>query len=171
MKFSPHLLALAIASVLTLPAQAETAADPDGAQTLDTIEVKAQRERQQSSNQNVTTLSSKDLQQQGAQSMEDAIRYVPGVEMVDLGRAGFNGFNIRGLEADRVSITLDGLSFPQSMDPGTYQPYEFFRSGRGSVDMEAVKSVEIIKGADINCNRSHRLTAKCSMSSLMILFL
>lgn len=148
MKLSPHLLALAIASVIALPAQAETPADPNGAQTLDTIEVKAQRERQQSTNQNVTTLGSKDLQHQGAQSMEDAIRYVPGVEMVDLGRAGFNGFNIRGLEADRVSITLDGLSFPQSMDPGTYQPYEFFRSGRGSVDMEAVKSVEIIKGAD-----------------------
>jgi hemoglobin/transferrin/lactoferrin receptor protein len=148
MKFSPHLLALAIASALTLPVHAETAADPNGAQTLDTIEVKAQRERQQSANQNVTSLSSKDLQQQGAQSMEDAIRYVPGVEMVDLGRAGFNGFNIRGLEADRVSITLDGLSFPQSMDPGTYQPYEFFRSGRGSVDMEAVKNMEIIKGAD-----------------------
>ncbi|PZR71169.1 MAG: TonB-dependent hemoglobin/transferrin/lactoferrin family receptor, partial [Stutzerimonas stutzeri] len=95
MKFSPHLLALAIASALTLPVHAETAADPNGAQTLDTIEVKAQRERQQSANQNVTSLSSKDLQQQGAQSMEDAIRYVPGVEMVDLGRAGFNGFNIR----------------------------------------------------------------------------
>ncbi|WP_313459427.1 TonB-dependent hemoglobin/transferrin/lactoferrin family receptor [Stenotrophomonas sp.] len=142
MKSPLSALALAIATSLALPAHAEAPADS----TLDTIQVT--ETRKQSNNQNVTTLSANDLRQQGAQSMEDAIRYVPGVEMVDLGRAGFNGFNIRGMEADRVSITLDGLSFPQSMDPGTYQPYEFFRSGRGSVDLEAVKTVEIIKGAD-----------------------
>ncbi len=143
MKSPLSALALAIATSLALPAHAAAPAD---ASTLDTIQVT--ETRKQSNNQNVTTLSAGDLRQQGAQSMEDAIRYVPGVEMVDLGRAGFNGFNIRGMEADRVSITLDGLSFPQSMDPGTYQPYEFFRSGRGSVDLEAVKTVEIIKGAD-----------------------
>lgn len=143
MKSPLTLLTLAIAASLASPAYADAAAD---ASTLDTIQVT--ETRKQSNNQNVTTLSASDLRQQGAQSMEDAIRYVPGVEMVDLGRAGFNGFNIRGMEADRVSITLDGLSFPQSMDPGTYQPYEFFRSGRGSVDLEAVKTVEIIKGAD-----------------------
>ena len=142
MKSPLSALALAIATSLALPAYADAPADS----TLDTIQVT--ETRKQSNNQNVTTLSASDLRQQGAQSMEDAIRYVPGVEMVDLGRAGFNGFNIRGMEADRVSITLDGLSFPQSMDPGTYQPYEFFRSGRGSVDLEAVKAVEIIKGAD-----------------------
>lgn len=142
MKSPLSALALAIATSLALPAYADAPADS----TLDTIQVT--ETRKQSNNQNVTTLSASDLRQQGAQSMEDAIRYVPGVEMVDLGRAGFNGFNIRGMEADRVSITLDGLSFPQSMDPGTYQPYEFFRSGRGSVDLEAVKTVEIIKGAD-----------------------
>ncbi|WP_312318612.1 TonB-dependent hemoglobin/transferrin/lactoferrin family receptor [Stenotrophomonas sp.] len=143
MKSPLSALALAVATSLALPAYA---AAPAVDSTLDTIQVT--ETRKQSNNQNVTTLSASDLRQQGAQSMEDAIRYVPGVEMVDLGRAGFNGFNIRGLEADRVSITLDGLSFPQSMDPGTYQPYEFFRSGRGSVDLEAVKTVEIIKGAD-----------------------
>jgi len=145
MKLQPSVLALAVATSLAVPALARAAA-LEADSTLDTIQVTETRKK--SDNQNVTTLSAKNLQQQGAQSMEDAIRYVPGVEMVDLGRAGFNGFNIRGMEADRVSITLDGLSFPQSMDPGTYQPYEFFRSGRGSVDLEAVKTVEIIKGAD-----------------------
>ncbi len=141
---------LALAIALCLPLGAALAADAADAAapgaTLDPVEVRETRAK--SDTQNVTTLSSKDLRAQGAQGMEDVIRYVPGVEMVDLGRAGFNGFNIRGLEADRVAMTLDGLSFPQSMDPGTYQPYEFFRSGRGSVDLESVKAVEIIKGAD-----------------------
>ncbi len=145
MKLKPSLLAWAIGTSLVLPTLTRAAA-LEADSTLDTIQVTETRKK--SDNQNVTTLSAKTMRQQGAQSMEDAIRYVPGVEMVDLGRAGFNGFNIRGLEADRVSITLDGLSFPQSMDPGSYQPYEFFRSGRGSVDLEAVKTVEIIKGAD-----------------------
>ncbi|WP_313140641.1 TonB-dependent hemoglobin/transferrin/lactoferrin family receptor [Stenotrophomonas sp.] len=145
MNMKPSLLALAVATSLAVPTLTRAAA-LEADSTLDTIQVTETRKK--SDNQNVTMLSAKTLRQQGAQSMEDAIRYVPGVEMVDLGRAGFNGFNIRGLEADRVSITLDGLSFPQSMDPGSYQPYEFFRSGRGSVDLEAVKTVEIIKGAD-----------------------
>ncbi len=155
MKLQPTLLALAVSASLALPVAARAAdavvagaavTDADQTSTFDTLRVTETRKK--SDNQNVTKLSSKDLQHQGAQSMEDAIRYVPGVEMVDLGRAGFNGFNIRGLEADRVAMTLDGLSFPQSMDPGSYQPYEFFRSGRGSVDLEAVKSVEVVKGAD-----------------------
>ncbi|WMJ69438.1 TonB-dependent hemoglobin/transferrin/lactoferrin family receptor [Stenotrophomonas sp. 24(2023)] len=147
MRLHPSLLALAVASSIATPLTTRAAAaDADAASTLDTIHVTETRKK--SDTQNVTRLSARTLQQQGAQSMDDAIRYVPGVEMVDLGRAGFNGFNIRGLEADRVAITLDGLSFPQSLDPGSYQPYEFFRSGRGSVDLEAVKSVEIIKGAD-----------------------
>ncbi len=146
----PHRRQLALAISLCLPIGAALAADTVGhdapGATLDPVQVRETRAR--SDNQNVTTLSAKELRDQGAQSMEDVVRYVPGVEMVDLGRAGFNGFNIRGLEADRVAMTLDGLSFPQSLDPGTYQPYEFFRSGRGSVDLEAVKRVEIIKGAD-----------------------
>ncbi len=145
MKLQPTLLALAVSASLAAPIAARAAdAAPDS--TLDTLHVVETRKA--SDNQNVTTLSARELQRQGAQRMEDVIRYVPGVEMVDLGRAGFNGFNIRGLEADRVAMTLDGLSFPQSLDPGSYQPYEFFRSGRGSVELEAVKRVEIVKGAD-----------------------
>ena len=139
-------LAIALCLPLGTALAVDSAADAAPGATLDPVEVRETRAK--SDNQNVTTLSAKDLRQQGAQSMEDVVRYVPGVEMVDLGRAGFNGFNIRGLEAERVAMTLDGLSFPQSLDPGSYQPYEFFRSGRGSVDLESVKSVEIIKGAD-----------------------
>lgn len=147
MKIRPTLLTLAV--LASLPSAGSClAAEPASADAVDFDTLHVVETRKQSDNQNVTTLSSKQLQEQGAQSMEDAIRYVPGVEMVDIGRAGFNGFNIRGLEADRVAMTLDGISFPQSMDPATNQPYEFFRSGRGSVDLEAVKRVEIVKGAD-----------------------
>lgn len=144
MKPTPTLLAIAIALGLSGHAHAETAAD---ARTLDTILVKGERE-QKSANQNVTVIDSKQLEDEMAQSMDDVIRYVPGVSMVDFGRFGSNGFNIRGLEGDQVAITLDGLSFPETLDSDTYTPYEYFRSGRGGLDIDAVKSVEIVKGAD-----------------------
>ena len=146
MKLSPHLLALAIASVIAMPAQAETPADPSGAQTLDTIEVKAQRERQQSANQNVTVLDSGRLEDEMAENMEDVVRYIPGVSIVDMGRFGDNGFNIRGIEGDRVAVTIVGLSMAEGLE--TARSYEFFRAGRGGVDIDTLKSVEIVKGAD-----------------------
>jgi len=146
MKLSPHLLALAIASCLSLPAHAETPADPNGAQTLDTIEVKAQREQQKSANQNVTVIYARRLEDEIAENMEDIVRYIPGVSIVDMGRFGDNGFNIRGIEGDRVAMTIDGLSMSEGLE--TARSYEFFRAGRGGVDIDSLKSVEVVKGAD-----------------------
>lgn len=146
MKLSPHLLALAIASCLSLPAHAETPADPNGAQTLDTIEVKAQREQQKSANQNVTVIDARQLEDEIAENMEDVVRYIPGVSVADMGRFGDNGFNIRGIEGDRVAMTIDGLSMSEGLE--TARSYEFFRAGRGGVDIDSLKSVEVIKGAD-----------------------
>lgn len=143
MKPTPTLLALAIALGLSGHARAETAAD---ARTLDTVLVKGEREQQKSANQNVTVVDAKQLEDQMAQSMEDIVRYIPGVSMADLGRFGDNGFNIRGLEGDRVGMTIDGLSMAEGVD--TTVNYEFFRAGRGGIDIDALKSVEVVKGAD-----------------------
>src|SRR3546814_5548032 len=79
-------------------------------------------------------------------SMEDLIRYIPGVSIVDMGRFGDNGFNIRGIEGDRVAMTIDGLSMSEGLE--TARSYEFFRAGRGGVDIDTLKRVEIVKGAD-----------------------
>lgn len=144
MKSSHTLLALAVAACLSAPAHAEAPAD---ASTLDTVRVQAERARQSSSaNQNVTVLTAADLDAEMANSMEDAIRYIPGVSIVDMGRFGDNGFNIRGLESDRVAITVDGLSLGESVE--TARSYEFFRGGRGDVDIDTLKSLAVVKGAD-----------------------
>jgi hemoglobin/transferrin/lactoferrin receptor protein len=144
MKSSHTLLALAVAACLSAPAHAEAPAD---ASTLDTVRVQAERARQSSSaNQNVTVLTAADLDAEMANSMEEAIRYIPGVSIVDMGRFGDNGFNIRGLESDRVAITVDGLSLGESVE--TARSYEFFRGGRGDVDIDTLKSLAVVKGAD-----------------------
>jgi hemoglobin/transferrin/lactoferrin receptor protein len=146
MKFSPSLLTLAIASCLALPADAETNANADVAQSLDEIEVTGQYQWQKSTNQNVTVIDRKQLEDEMAENLEDVVRYVPGVSIVDLGRFGDNGFNIRGIEGDRVAMTIDGLGMAEGLE--TARDYEFFRAGRGGVDIDTLKSVEIVKGAD-----------------------
>lgn len=144
MKSSLTLLALAIATGLVPVAHAADAGD---AGTLDTVRVQAERAKKtRSTNQNVTVLSAADLDAEMANTMEEAIRYIPGVSIVDMGRFGDNGFNIRGLESDRVAITVDGLSLGESVE--TARSYEFFRGGRGDVDIDTLKSLQVIKGAD-----------------------
>lgn len=146
---NPRLLALAIAAALPLsqPLRADDEAD-DGkrARTLDTVRVEGKREARRSSNQNVKTLDAGQLEDEMAESMEDVVRYIPGVSVSDMGRFGDNGFNIRGLEGDRVAMTIDGLSMAEGLE--TARSYEFFRAGQGGVDIDSLKSVEIIKGAD-----------------------
>lgn len=144
MTSTPTLLALAIAAGLAFPLHAEQA--PADATTFDPVEVKAARDKRASSNQNVTTLDTAQLQQEQAESMEDLVRYIPGVSIADMGRFGENGFNIRGLEGDRVAMTIDGLSMAEGVE--TARDYEFFRAGRGGVDVDSLKRVDIVKGAD-----------------------
>jgi len=144
MKLSLSLLTLAVAACLSNPARADAPAD---ASTLDTVRVEAERaQRARSANQNVTVLTAADLDAEMANNMEEAIRYIPGVSIVDMGRFGDNGFNIRGLESDRVAITVDGLSLGESVE--TARSYEFFRGGRGDVDIDTLKSLAVVKGAD-----------------------
>lgn len=136
------LLALAVSHAIALPLLAQTAT-PE----LDTVSVTAQAPQTANSKQ-TQQLSATELQQQQAQNIADVVRFVPGVTTTDMGRFGSNGFNIRGLDGDRVAITVDGLALGETLDPPTFVAYEFFRSARGGVDIDALKQVEIIKGAD-----------------------
>lgn len=121
---------------------------PDASSTMHTIYVQADAEKKQSAVHAVTTISADQLEDENAQNFDDAVRYIPGISVIDIGRFGANGFNIRGLESDRIAITVDGLNLGDSLDPASYQAYDFFRSTRGGVDIDALKSIEVIKGAD-----------------------
>lgn len=144
------MLALAILAALGSQALAQEApADGETTDTLQTILVEATAEKpQQSATANVTVVSAKQLDEEMARSFDDAVRYIPGVSVTDIGRFGSTGFNIRGLEGDRVAITVDGLSLGDTLDPASYQAYDFFRAMRGGVDIDALKTIEVIKGAD-----------------------
>lgn len=140
-----QLLALSILFALSPAALADSTASAKAA-SLDRIVVKGQKTESKSANQNVKQIDADTLQDEMASNMEDLIRYTPGVEIVDMGRFGDNGFNIRGMEGDRVSLSIDGLSFAESIE--TARDYEFFRAGRGGLDIDTLKRVDVMKGAD-----------------------
>ncbi|HTF94572.1 MAG TPA: TonB-dependent hemoglobin/transferrin/lactoferrin family receptor [Cellvibrio sp.] len=115
--------------------------------TLNKVVITAQSENN-SMHPDTKVLNAETLENQQTNDLEDMVRYIPGVSVSNIGRFGANGFNIRGMDGDRVAMTIDGLSMGETLDPVSYQAYDFFRSTRGGLDVDALKSVEIVKGAD-----------------------
>ncbi len=84
--------------------------------------------------------------------IKDLIRYEPGVSVrsspprftaagASTGRDGHSGFNIRGLEGNRVLMLVDGVRVPDGYAFGAQSV------GRGDyVDLDVLKSIEILRG-------------------------
>lgn len=86
-----------------------------------------------------------------ATSMRDYTRYEPGVSMpYGVGgngagrnsRAGNSSINIRGLDGNRVLMTVDGIRQPDVFNFGGA-----YNVGRDYVDVDSLKQVEILKNA------------------------
>ncbi|MFA5494088.1 MAG: TonB-dependent hemoglobin/transferrin/lactoferrin family receptor [Porticoccaceae bacterium] len=102
----------------------------------------------ESTTENTQVVDSRQMEDDQVRNLDDLVRYIPGVDVDNIGRFGSSGFNIRGMDGDRVAITVDGLSLGETLNPPTYTAYDFFNSGRGGIDIDSMKAVEIIKGAD-----------------------
>ena len=100
----------------------------------------------------VSVITHEQIEEQLAQNIQDLIRYEPGVSvrasparftaaLGSTGRDGNSGFNIRGLEGNRVLIQVDGVRVPEAFSFGAQAV------GRGDyVDLDILKSVEIVRG-------------------------
>lgn len=151
MPCSKTFIAVAISSLFSTSLLAEVAAEQatKDLSQLDAVTVTATAlEDKKSTTANSTVIKATQLEQQQVQRLEDMVRYIPGVSLTDQGRFGSAGFNIRGLEGNQVAITVDGLSVGETLNPPTYAFYDFFAAGRGGIDPDAVKQIEIVKGAD-----------------------
>jgi len=102
----------------------------------------------------VDVLSGEDLNPALVQDIRDLIRDTPNVSVKRApqrfggvnnatGRDGNSGFNIRGLEGNRVLLTVDGIRMPREMVSGTLGPSAF---GRDYFDLGLVSRVEILRG-------------------------
>jgi len=100
----------------------------------------------------VSVFSAERIEQQLIENIEELVRYEPGVSvrtaparftaaLASTGRDGQSGFNIRGLEGNRVLIQIDGVRTPDAYSFGAQSV------GRGDyVDLGLLKSVEVLRG-------------------------
>ena len=150
------LAALAAASTAALLATAAHAADaaPEAAAEVDKVTVTATRSAKTVSQApvTVTVISSEDIEDGLVRDIKDLVRDEPGVSVrsaparftaagASTGRDGNAGFNIRGLEGNRVLVVVDGVRVPDGFAFGAQS------TGRGDyVDLDILKSVEIVRG-------------------------
>lgn len=100
----------------------------------------------------VTVKTDEQMADELVSDIKDLVRFEPGVSvrraparfgaaLGATGRDGAAGFNIRGLEGNRVLIQVDGVRVPDGFEFGAQA------AGRGDyVDLGLVKSVEILRG-------------------------
>ena len=84
----------------------------------------------------VSVLNQEYFQQRQAQSLDDVLRYEPGVTTGGGPRTMAEGPNIRGLSGDRVLTLLDGMRLT----------FQSGHKGRTFIDMDQLKQVEVIRG-------------------------
>lgn len=100
----------------------------------------------------VSVFSEQQIEQLLVNDIKDLVRFEPGVSVrsapsrftaagAPTGRDGNSGFNIRGMEGNRVLMLVDGVRVPDSYSFGAQSV------GRGDyVDLDVLKSVEILRG-------------------------
>ena len=95
----------------------------------------------------VERANTESIQQQMVRDNRDLVRYSPDVGVADQGRHQ-KGFAVRGVEDNRVGISIDGVSLPDSEENSLYKRYGNLNTSRQSIDPELARSIEIVKGAD-----------------------
>lgn len=115
-----------------------------GALALEQVTVSATRQAQSvdSVPSTVTVRDRTELDRQNVNTIRDLVRYEPGVSVGGAGqRAGTSGYNIRGIDGDRILTQVDGVEVPDNYFSGPYA-----NTHRNYVDPEIIKRVEILRG-------------------------
>ena len=115
-----------------------------GALNLQQVTISATRQQQDVSSvpSTVTVHTREELDRNNVNSIKDLVRYEPGVSVGGTGqRSGITGYNIRGIDGDRVLTQVDGVQVPDGFFNGPYA-----QTNRNYVDPEIVKRVEILRG-------------------------
>lgn len=155
MTFSKNALALAVMTATvslsqTSPVLAETTTERSVKKyqptLMNQVTVTAARTEKQLKDVagSVAVISEEQMEKELVNDIQDLVRYEPGVAVGSDGyRGGSEGFNIRGMEGNRVKIMVDGVDQAQQFTVG---PGEYIRSQRNFIDVETLKAVEVVKG-------------------------
>ncbi|SPW31019.1 Heme-repressible hemoglobin-binding protein [Edwardsiella tarda] len=97
---------------------------------------------------NETAISQNEIENQLIFDMQDIVRHLPDVGVSSDGRFGNNGYSMRGVDKDRVAISVDGIPQGETFDNLIYKGYGYFNGSINNVETEQLKSILITKGAD-----------------------
>lgn len=149
--FKPTILFILLSSAFSAQALAAETGKPDADSNvqLEAVEVKGNRAVKKLGSEKVRR---KNLDENLVQDIHDMVRYDPGISVVEGGRAGSNGFAIRGVDKDRVAVNVDGLQQAESRSSEAFQElfgaYGNFNTNRNAAELENISEVAILKGAD-----------------------
>ena len=101
-----------------------------------------------------TVISGEDLEKRGVTDMGGIVRYLPLITAPAAASgsgsvwdgSGNTGYNIRGLEGNRVSLDVDGISLPDAAPKPDGQTLNAFATGRDYFDPETFREVRIDSG-------------------------
>lgn len=131
---------------ITLATSAFADSQPNKTFSLDTVSVAATRTEQKQGDvaASVNIITDEQNEANLSSNIRDMIRYEPGISVGDTNsRFGSKDFNIRGIDDNRVKITVDGIDQAKSFSPNG-SPFQ--RTSSTQVDIDTVKRVEILKG-------------------------
>jgi hemoglobin/transferrin/lactoferrin receptor protein len=117
---------------------------PGGALNLQQVTISATRNEQNISSvpSTVTVQEREALDRQNVNTIRELVRYEPNVSVGGAGgRSSNSGYNIRGIDGDRILTQVDGVEVPDNFFNGPYA-----KTRRNYVDPEIVKRVEILRG-------------------------
>ncbi|QBE64954.1 TonB-dependent receptor domain-containing protein [Pseudoduganella lutea] len=159
-----RLLPALLMSALAPLAHAQTTASATASSTsaLGEITVTAERDAQASKAGTTTKVTADDLTRQAAQNMQNIARYAPLVSVPNAASgsgsvwdsSGNTGFNIRGIDGNRVSMDLDGIALPDAAPKPDGSTLNSFGIGRDYFDPETFRAVSIVSGTTSNTGNS-----------------
>lgn len=144
-----------------LPAQAQTAAinagtaaqEPAKLPVFPEIVVNAKQDYERRAGTK-TVVTGEDLERRNVTEMGGIVRYLPLISAPAAASgsgsvwdgSGNTGYNIRGLEGNRVSLELDGISLPDAAPKPDGNTLNAFATGRDYFDPETFREVRIDSG-------------------------
>ncbi|MGT9711311.1 lactoferrin/transferrin-binding protein LbpA [Neisseria meningitidis] len=153
--FQLTLTALAVAAAFPSYAANPETATPDAAQTQSLKEVtvraaKVGRRSKEATGLGKIVKTSETLNKEQVLGIRDLTRYDPGVAVVEQGNGASGGYSIRGVDKNRVAVSVDGVAQIQAFTvQGSLSGYGG-RGGSGAIneiEYENISTVEIDKGA------------------------
>ncbi len=89
----------------------------------------------------VSVVTAADAEKDMARNIRDLVKYEPGITVASDSRFGLGGFNIRGMDENRIKISVDGVSQAKA-----YGYDRSLQSQRNFFDIESMKQLEVVKG-------------------------